>query len=260
MTNRFRFAFRVILVLLGAWSVGHTAQARDLADYCVPEAANVVVYVDVTTPYDDIDKAALVDGVDRLFTSLEGGERLSIRTIAESFTSSKSLLDACAPHCDTSGFLAELFGDCTEGVLINDRKHLQGAVVSRLKELLDNFVELPNSEIVRTVAMSSKMEYRDGRPNQLFIFSDLIENSLYLSGKEFFSLKNEALLLRIAADGLIPDLTGATVRIFGVGRGGNPGDRHPLDQQLLEKLYDFWEGYFAAAEATVTIQQELGAI
>lgn len=226
----------------------------------MPDAANIVVYVDRTTPYDPTDKTDLVDGVSRLFENLKGGERFTIRTIADSFTASTSLLDQCVPFCPDQGPLGDLFGSCTEGVMLNDRKHLRQEVVRQLQSLLANFTELPNSEIVRTIGLSAPGEMRVGRTNRLYLFTDLIENSLYLPGKRFFSDKNDLLLKQIATDGLIPDLTGAQIQIFGVGRGGNPGDRHPLDQALLSKLTDFWQRYFAAAKAIVTIQQALGAV
>ena len=44
----------------------------------------------------------------------------------------------------------------------------------------------------------------------------------------------------------MPDLHDATVKVFGVGRGGSLG-RHPLKQALMNKLHDFWMAYFSAA-------------
>ncbi len=236
------------------------AVAGTTSKYCSDKADNVVVYVDRTTPYDAIDKKDLVDGVSRLFETLKGGERFSMRTIADNFAASTSLLDECLPVCHAGGLFGDLFSGCTEGVVINDTKHLRQAVVEQIKNLLDNFVELPNSSIVRTLGLSAPAELRPGRANRFYIFTDLIENSRYLPGKEFFTTKNSLLLKHIAKDGLVPDLQGATVRIFGVGRGGSPGDRHALDQALLEKLLDFWRHYFEAAHAQVTIHQALGVV
>lgn len=246
--------FLAMLLLITGGSVA--AEGK----YCADTADNVVVYVDRTTPYDDTDKTALVDGISRLFESLKGGERFSLRTIADSFATSTGLMDACVPFCPDAGFLGDLFSACTEGVMINDRKHLRDQIVTQLQSLLANFVELPNSEIVRTIAMTAPNEYRPGRANRFYLFTDLIENSVYLPGKQFFSDKNDKLLAHVSADHLVPDLSGSTIQVFGVGRGGNPGDRHPLDQKLLGKLVDFWQRYFAATHATVTIQATLGAV
>lgn len=251
---------QLIAALLAAISLFAVLPLAEAAqDYCAPDADNVVVYIDRTTPYDETDKAALVDGVGRLFESLGAGERFSIRTIAESSSSSTSLMDACVPFCPPAGLFGDLFSACTEGLMINDRKHLRDLVVTQLRTLLASFVELPHSEIVRTIALTAATERRPGQPLRLYLFTDLIENSVYLPGKQFFGDKNDKLLARIATDGLVPDLPGAVVQIFGVGRGGT-AERRPLDQVLLAKLMDFWQRYFAAAGATVSIQQSLGAV
>ncbi|MEQ1933809.1 MAG: hypothetical protein ABL962_08020 [Fimbriimonadaceae bacterium] len=253
---RHAFALTLMWMILAL-----TSPAAAAAKYCSDTADNVVIYIDRTTPYDDLDKKELVDGISRLFEGLAGGERLSMRTIADSFTTSTSLLDECVPFCPDGGLLGDLFGACTEGVMLNDRKHLKGNVVAQLEELLGDFVELPNSEIVRTLGRSLPTELRaGGRANRLYLFTDLIENSVYLPGKEFFAEKNDVLIRRIQADGLVPNLSGVAVRVFGVGRGGNPNDRHPLDQALLSKLEDFWTRYFEAGGTTVSIAQSLGAV
>ncbi len=258
--GRLRQAVRLLVLGMPVLFFAGAAVAGATSKYCSKTADNVVVYVDRTTPYDDIDKNDLIDGVSRLFETLKGGERFTMRTIADSFAASATLLDECVPVCAAGGIFGDLFSGCTEGVMINDKKHLRDRIVRQLETLLANFVELPNSEIVRTIGLSAAGELRPGQPSRFYLFTDLIENSQYLPGKEFFTQKNDALLKRVAADGLVPNLQGAPVRIFGVGRGGNPGDRHPLDQALLKKLLDFWQRYFEAAHTSATIQQALGAV
>jgi hypothetical protein len=259
-TGQLRRVGRLSALCVAMLLSADVAVAGQTSKYCSDKADNVVVYIDRTTPYDDIDKKDLIDGVSRLFETLKGGDRFSIRTIADNFAASTNLLDECLPVCHAGGLFGDLFSGCTEGVVINDTKHLRQAVVQQLKDILTNFVELPNSEIIRTLGLSAPSELRPGRPNRFYIFTDLIENSQYLPGKEFLTTKNSVLLKRIAKDGLVPDLHGAAVGVFGVGRSGNAGDRRPLDQALLEKLLDFWQHYFGAAGATVTIQQALGAV
>ena len=105
-----------------------TFQIVDLAGLQLGSAGAGVIQIDVNgagwgyfvddTPYDDTDKKDLVDGVSGLFESLKGGERFALRTITESFSSSAELLDACIPFCPDGGFLCDLFGSCTEGVMI----------------------------------------------------------------------------------------------------------------------------------------------
>lgn len=236
------------------------AYADDTAKYCAPQADNVVIYIDRTTNYDDTDKRALVDGISRIFAALQGGERIAVRTIADNFGASTSLIDSCMPVCASKGLLGDLFSsDCTEGLAINDRNHLRDRIVKQLQQLLDDYSELPYSEIVRTIAMSSVTEIRPGRHNRLYLFTDLIENSVYMPGKAFFNDSNDKLLAKVAADQLVPDLGGAEVVVFGVGRSGKPG-RPTLEQPLLVKLTDFWKRFFALAHANVTVEQSLGGL
>jgi hypothetical protein len=227
------------------------------AKYCSSSADNVVVYVDRTTNYDAKDKQDLLDGVSAIFGALKGGERFSVRTIADSFTASQSLIDACMPVCADKGFFGDLFSsDCTEGVAINDRNHLRDRVVATIENLLNSYSDLPYSAIVRTLALTANSEIKPGQSNRLFLFTDLLENSQYLPGRDFLNQPNDQLLTKVEGDRLVPDLHGAVVKVFGVGRSGLPG-RPPLAQPLLSKLMDFWTRYFAAAHATVSIQQAL---
>lgn len=232
---------------------GYAAPERD---YCSAEATNIVFYLDVTSAYDDTDKSVLIDGVGRIFATLKGGERLSIRTIEDTFTNSRRLLDTCMPVCE-GGFLGDLFSDCTEGLMIEDRKALQRKIVDAIGGRLSTATaELPYSEIVRTLGVSAKEELRQGRRNLVYIYSDLIENSEYLPGGEFLTAPDGQLIEKLATANLLPDLWEAEVRVFGVGRAGTT-DRPALPQDKLQKVMSFWNMYFAACGATVTMQPNL---
>jgi hypothetical protein len=248
-------------VLLSAFAFAilscSSASAVDARRYCNAEAANVIFYLDVTTPYDDIDKRALVEGIGRIFEGLGGGERLSIRTIEDSFPRSARVLEACVPFCD-GGVLGDLFSDCTEGMVIADTKTLRRQIVESLAARLSGTTELPNSEIIRTLALSAGEEFREGQRNVVYIFSDMIENSSYLTGADFFATENQALVTDLADDKLIPNLFGAEVTIFGIGRGGG-AERTALPQDRLEKLQDFWRLFFVAAGAEARLSQNFTA-
>ncbi len=236
------------------------ARAAGTDRYCLEQAENIVIYVDRTTPYDEMDRQALIDGVSRVFESLSGGERFVMRTITDAAVRSETLIRDCVPVCRSGGFLDDLFNaSCTEGVMLNDRKHLRTRIVEEMQALLGTFVEQPYSDIVATIARTAPAEMRPAAANRFYLFTDLIENSPGLPGKDFFSLRNDRLLARLGEDGLVPALAGADIRVFGVGRSGKPG-RPPLDPALLGKLEQFWQAYFDAAGARLTIQQSLGAI
>jgi hypothetical protein len=229
------------------------ALALDNDSYCDVDGANVVLYLDVTTPYDDIDKRALVDGIGHIFEGLEGGDRFSIRTIEDAFPKSARLIDACVPFC-AGGMLGDFFSQCTEGAVINDTKVLRRQIVESLAGRLSSSTELLQSELIRTLALSAPEEFREGKSNEIYVFSDMIENSPYLSGADFFASDNQELVLRLADDKLIPNLLDAKVGVFGMGRGGGEG-RAALPQDRLTKLEEFWRLFFIAAGAEATLRQ-----
>jgi hypothetical protein len=251
-----RFGYLAILAGLAALFWGPPESTAAERDYCADDAPNVVLYLDVTTVYDDIDKRTLIDGVGRIFETLQGGERFSIRTIEDTFANSRRLLDACVPICP-GGFLGDMFSDCTEGAMIEDTKLLRRRIVESIARRLDATTdEWPNTEIIRTLALSAPEEYRKGRRNLAFIFSDLIENSQFLPGGEFLTMPDGAIIEKLSAAGLIPDLWEVEVRAFGVGRAGTP-ERPALTQDKLQKITGFWMKFFAACGATVTMQPNL---
>ena len=231
--------------------------AQEQARFCDDKAANILLFLDVTTPYDDIDKNALIDGVGRIFDDFSGGERISIRTIEDEFSRSRRLFEGCVPYCPSGGVLGDLFSKCTAGVVINERKRLTRTVVDRLSALLDSARELDRSEIIRTLSESFQEEYRKERDNRIFIYSDMIENSKYLSGKDFFAAKDGAVIEKLERDGLIPEIWQAEVRVFGIGRAGDPANRAVLPQDRLQKLTAFWTKYFAAGGAILRMNQNL---
>ena len=133
-------------------------------------------------------------------------------------------------------------------------------VVRVIRELAENSVELPHSEIVRTIAMSSGEEYRVGQANRLVIFSDMIENSEYLPSSRFLSRKNSDLLSDLAKDRLVPDLHEAEGSSSASDGRAIRISRDVLEQEKIEKIADFWDGFFALAGATVRMQPNLGAL
>jgi hypothetical protein len=257
MRRSIRYSLAGFALLLWACQQAPAIAGEDPKRFCAPDGANLVLLLDVTTPYDQIDKTALVDGVGHIFEELKGGERIVIRTIEDSFSNSHRLLDACVPYCPDGGFFGDLFSSCTEGVVINEKKALRRNLVQQLSTLLDSAHELDHSEIIRTLAMALKEEGHPNTENRIFVFSDMIENSTYLSGKDFFATKDATLIERLEHDDLLPAAWQADVRIFGIGRGGTPGSRTALPQQKLQKLTTFWTKYFAAGGGTLHMSQNL---
>jgi hypothetical protein len=248
--------------LLAIWLTVLLSTFADLAAgverrFCSDDAENVLILLDVTTPYDDADKTTLVDGISRIYEGLPDGARLSIRTIEDQPTASHRLVDLCIPYCPSEGFLKDLLSKCTQGVVISERKHQRQQISKALYGTTRERAELPHSAIARTIATVAPEEFVPGRQNKIYIFSDMIENSDYLSGADFWRKPNVEILEKMSADHVVPDFSGATATIFGVGRGGGVG-RTPLPQERLIKLQDFWALYFRATGATATLKQNLG--
>ena len=181
------------------------AQAIDWTRYCAPEGSDILLFLDVTTPYDAQDKTILVDGLQRIVADLKGGDRIIIRTIGDSAIHSERLLDKCIPYCPPKGFWEDLFSDCTGGLILNHKRMLIGEMRSKTRARLDNFRELEYSDIVTTVALVSREELTARKEAEMFLFSDLIENSPFMPGGEFLMLPNDGLLKRVADNQLVPN-------------------------------------------------------
>jgi hypothetical protein len=235
------------------------AQAIDWNGYCSPSAKRVLLLVDITTPYDTQDKQILVDGLQSIVGKLGDGDRIVIRTIADSYTHTEKLIDRCMPYCPPMSFWDELFSNCTGGLILNHKRTLIAEIRASVRGKLDQFKELEHSEIVGTIAQSAKEVLSPEQGAEVYIFSDLIENSEYIPGGAFREEPNAALIARIEADNFLPNLEGAAVKIFGVGRGGGE-ERAPLSVPRLNKLLDFWNTLFErSGAAPVTISQNLVA-
>jgi hypothetical protein len=224
-----------------------SAQSRGNKEYCNPDGANVVFAIDTTTPYDDRDKEQLIRGVQEIVESRQGGDRLVIRTITESFTTSDHVIDRCFPRCAEETFWGRLF-NCNEGKTVGDIKKLKREIIESLRTELANFSEQPRSDIIRTLAYVSREEMPLGRYTQLYIFSDLIENSDHMPSRSLFSVNPKLLLSNLKRSDVISTLDGVEVHAFGVRRDGT-SKRAPLPVGSLQRLLEFWTAYFKASKA-----------
>jgi hypothetical protein len=161
------------------------AQTGDNRSYCKSDGRIALFLIDITTPYDQTDKDIIVKATDKILASLYGGEKIIIRTITDSRTHSEQLIERCIPYCAAEGF-SRIFL-CNDGAIRTDREGVYADIVESLRQRLAKFEETRHSDIVRTVVLAAKEDGVEGRPLSLYIYSDLIENSDYLSGRKFFS-------------------------------------------------------------------------
>lgn len=233
------------LILSGAAARADLLFSKD----CDPEAASVVFMFDVTTPYDDIDRTVLRDSALKIFDRLQGGQKFTILTIEDSFSHSRRLIEACIPYCPERSIIDTLISDCTEGVLLQKRRALASHLRDVLGVMLDASSELPRSDIVRTVYYALKADTGVAPVHvELYVFSDMLENSGFIGLRELFGSKPAALVEKAAKNNLIPSIPGAAVRIFGVGRRHSSG-KPELSVAEMQRLTGFWREYFAAAGA-----------
>ena len=73
------------------------AQTSDNRSYCKSDGRIALFLVDITTPYDQTDKDIIVKATDRILASLNGVEKIIIRTITDSRTHSEQLIEEMHP-------------------------------------------------------------------------------------------------------------------------------------------------------------------
>lgn len=83
---------------------------------------------------------------------------------------------------------------------------------------------------------------------RLYIFSDMLENSQALPWRVFRQEPNDQAMSIVRANGLTPNVRGASVHIAGFGRLHDPG-RPYLPAELDRKVRGFWAEYFVAGGA-----------
>lgn len=236
----------LVAVLCLLWPLPAAAQ-YDRQQFCRDDADEVMVLIDITSGLDERARGLLSGGVQQIIQQLDPGEQLRIATITDQVTTSEVLVTACVPWCPSS--LLDLFASsCTEGLLRIENRRLRAEVRDALRARLETTAELPYSDILRTINAKAGARHA-GRHLELFIFSDLIENSEYLPGKEFWSTPTSKLLAKVEDSLLVPDLANTSVHAFRVGRGGSE-PRKALPQPRMKSLTAFWTAYFAAAGTT----------
>lgn len=253
------FTQALSLLTVGTCLIGNAhaqlAQPQDNKAYCRAKSPIVVFLIDITTPYDQTDKDAIVRTTDNILSSLKGGEKIIIRTIADSHTRSERLIEGCVPFCAANGTLDRLF-NCSDGVIRTDLERLRANVIGALKKRLSNFEELPHSDIVRTIYSVSNNEANKGQQLVVYIYSDMVENSDYFPSRYLFSYSLKKLLDGLKIYKLMANLRGAEIHVSGVGRSDSK-DRRPLTIKESNKLKEFWFAYFKECGAeTVTISQD----
>jgi hypothetical protein len=243
-----------VLVLAAVFVHPALAQIKQNQDYCKTSGTARLILIDVTTPYDKTDKEAINSIIQRTLVGAGEGDRVLIRTIADSFTKSERLIERCIPSCEAEGFRRLT---CNDGLIRIDRDRVRNDIIEALGARLSTFEELKYSDIIRTINRSANEDIGSSQKVEITIYSDLIENSDYLITRSFFYYSTDFLIAGLRKLGFIPDFHGAKISVAGVGRSDSK-DRHPLNLKEMAKVNEFWKAYFTEAKAgSVYIGQNL---
>lgn len=235
ITSLFSFLFFGLATIVNL-PMSHASESKN---FCLETGVVKHLLIDVTSVYDDRAKHQIQDGFSKIISGLMGGEKVVISTIENSFTASRTIYEGCVPHCDG----ATIVSNCTEGFLILEKRKQLSKLRNALAKNITQTIDLPNSDIFRTLYFSTKEQQKDPTKLVLIIFSDMIENSDFISGNEFFSSVESSLMAKLSKDDLLPNFMGADIVVFGIGRGGTTG-REPLKPNRLSRVRKHWGSYF----------------
>jgi len=220
-------------------------------DYCALGARKTLVFVDVTTPYDETDKREIRRIFGEIVTALGTGDRLSLRTIEDQYATSQLIFDDCKPGCpESQSALDEYLGTgCATTQAQADLDQFLGTLIQKIQPLIRNDQEALHSDIIATVGRLTNAYTEEHRYDEIVLYSDMLENSPSRPWTWVQQQSEETLLRAVTDAGLLPRADGAVVRIFGFGRVHNDG-RPQLDEAVDNRLRRFWTNYFTAGGAT----------
>ena len=211
-------------------------------DFCQYGQATALLLIDRTTAFDDTDRSVFLGALDSLLLRLHAGDRLVAYTMTGAYTESRKVFDRCKPGCPDDSFLGSLLATCRPVLARAEYRAFVSTLAAELARLLREPEQTRLSDLFRTVAdvTDTYAGDRDAKPlRQMFIFSDLLENSSYLPEREFRRLPAADVLRRLAQAGVAARLEGADVRVFGFGRDDAPS-RPPLPNDQRQRVRDVW--------------------
>lgn len=249
----------IAVSVLTGLSAGRNAAAQTVGNYCRPDGRVIMLLVDVTTPFGDTDRILVVRLIDKMFSVLEGGDRIIVKTISDSYIHSERLIEQCIPFCRGDSSIKKFF-DCADGAIRTDRDKLREQFNAALRKHLLDFPGQKRSDIVRTIQSVGREDLGAGHASVIYIYSDLVENSDHLASTRLFSAPVEILMKRLRREKLIAKLENASVRVVGFGRDDSK-NREPLSIERYNKLMEFWQVYFKeSGAASVIIGYDLPAM
>jgi hypothetical protein len=223
-------------------------------DYCDLSDRSALFLIDRTTVIDPIDKTVILESLGTVVDSLQAGDRLVIATIEDHYAQTALKTNACKPGCPpATGAVNAVIGSCSVTQAKQDARKFNQSLAATIKPLLDTAEEKPGSDIIRTIAQWTNAPPGDEPFTDVYIFSDMLENSQLFKWSAFKAMPSDTAMAKIGDMNLTPQTAGARVRIVGFGRGHGDA-RQPLSPEIDAHLRQFWTTYFNEGGARPTFE------
>ena len=198
------------------------------------ERPAVLALIDTTTTYDDQDRGQIMPAIDRMVRSIEPGDRVIIRTVRDSASSSRLLFDACAPASATFSWTLDGLWQWLWREPNADRtaiRRFRSALRAAMLPPLRSSGDAPTTALVDTLARAV-----GGAENikAVWLFTDLLES--VATSPEVLLSDSDSLVHAAAA---IPGFQGLDVHVAGTGRF-HDRERRPLTPREMGSLIDAW--------------------
>jgi hypothetical protein len=219
------------------------------AAYCEAGSNAALFLVDRTTQYDETDQRVMIESIGSVIDSLGTGDRFVLATIDAHYTGSERLANECKPGCPSQGALEAMTGGCSAMIAQADLRNFKAELAESIRPLATTNEEAKSSDIAGTIAQWTQSPPA-GKPfNQVYIFSDMLENSQAIPWAKFKTMEPADAVETMKGLTRLPSVDGATVRIVGFGRLHDPG-RPPLAADMDARIRTFWSDFFKAGGAT----------
>lgn len=231
--------------LCGPAAIAQNNNEGAARSYCRQPDQAILVLLDRTTAYDQLDNKTLELGLDATVSGLDVGNRIIVRTITDDPFRAAEIFDGCMPGCKHDTWWEPAI--CNGFRAKQQQAEFHGLVADSVRWIPERSEAYSHSAIFATIAAVSQ-DYRDARVRRLVIFSDLLENSSYASTKAVLQEHPDRIVKRLVSSGIIPWVRNVTVTIYGVGRSDAP-DRHGLTFGERKNLEAAWTDWFKAGGA-----------
>ena len=250
---------RLLAAALALWWCGPAAGA----DYCEYGARTVLFLVDRTMAYDENDRRLMSEGVNKIVPRLQTGDRLVVQSITSDYVYGERTFDRCVPGCPTgTNFFSKFVGSCNTVEASADHRRFITGLTGVFRRFLAEEDEYDRSDIVRSVAGITRAivrmqqrekrahpdDERDRRLGELYVFTDLLENSDEFPWPTIVTKEPDSLVEYMESRELLPDFQGASITVFGYGRLHDK-DRNALNSPTDIRLRRFWSTYFETGGA-----------